>query len=109
MPNPTATGVSVTARTRSTSLGSVSDSTARSPVTPRELTQYTKPRERSATSRMRASVEVGATRNTVSRPADAASHSSAASAGRSGMMKPSTPASRAALAVSSSPYWRIGL
>src|SRR5581483_5586326 len=69
IPNPAANGNFVAARIFSISGARSSDSDARSPVTPVLETRYTKPVEYCATSFNLRSVEVGAARKTVSRPA----------------------------------------
>src|SRR5581483_3011263 len=68
IPNPTASGRFVTARTARTSGITLADNDSRSPVTPVRETRYTNPVEYSASRRSRRSVLVGAAKNTVSRP-----------------------------------------
>ncbi len=79
-------------------------------MTPIVEAAYTNPLLARATSSTRASVLLGATRKTRSRPraALAAGHSPASSASRSGVMSPVTPWARASAANRSTPYRRMG-
>ena len=109
-PRPTATGPLVTRRTRATSAGATADVCSRAPVTPMTLDAYTKPRHTAAVAAIRASVDEGATRNTRSSPcsSDAASHSSASSGIRSGVISPAPPAAARSRAKAGTPYRSTG-
>ncbi len=67
-PRPTATGTSEQSRTLATSPAAWSLTAARVPVMPISDAAYTKPRQRAVTVSTRDRVELGATRNTRSRP-----------------------------------------
>ncbi len=62
MPKPTTSGTLTCARTRRKNAGSSSGRRSLAPVTPATLTQYTKPEARLATSEIRRSEDVGASR-----------------------------------------------
>ena len=83
----------------------------RAPVTPVTLTQYTNPAAPAHAERSRASVVVGATSGISARPAacSVARTPAASSAGRSGMMAPSSPAAAASAQNDSMPYASTGL
>ena len=80
----------------------------RTPVTPMTAAAYTNPRHASVTRDKRSGVELGATRNTRSRPVRslAATQSAASSGMRSGVMSPAPPASRSSSAKRSTPRRR---
>ena len=94
MPNPTASGKSVCARTRPASSSPRRDTSLRAPVTPVTLTQYTNPLAARQDAAMLASVLVGASNGISEIPQ--ASHSAAkgpdSAPGKSTAIIPSTPA-----------------
>src|SRR3989454_451571 len=111
IPKPTAIGSEVTARARRTSAGKSSGNVSLAPVTPVREMRYRNPVEDSAMRFRRASVEVGAPRNIVSRPraATVCGYPPASSGVRSVMTTPSPPAVAAVSANRSMPICRTGL
>ena len=105
IPKPSPTGTSDVRRTVSRTAWNESETSLRSPVTPRRVTQYRNPVVTSMARRIRSGPEVGATRNTVPRPwAAAAGRNGPDSSGGTSVRRiPRTPAAAPSAAKRSQP------